>query len=195
MWRARCRSRWASHQTRLGEPAPRGRWANPYSLGEPVLIGRAIKRGWGEPSNEVGASQYSLGGRPASRPPRSSPGCPTYGSLTGKNRGGTLGFNHMHMQNRAKNQRVKMTCSKSCQAKNKLFHMSCKKTSVPHVMPCKKPHAKPCKKASCSTCCKNRAKTMQNAARTERQPAEPSQSPASLLYVLYVLYGSHKASH
>ena len=30
-------------------------------LGEPVLIGRAIKRGWGEPSNEVGASPYSLG--------------------------------------------------------------------------------------------------------------------------------------
>ena len=27
------------------------------------------------------------------------------------------------------------------------------------------------------------------------QPAEPSQSPGSLLYVLYVLYGSHKASH
>ena len=32
---------WASQ---LGEPV----------LGEPVLIGRAIKRGWGEPSNEVG---------------------------------------------------------------------------------------------------------------------------------------------
>ena len=27
------------------------------------------------------------------------------------------------------------------------------------------------------------------------QPAKPSQSPGSLLYVLYVLYGSHKASH
>ena len=27
------------------------------------------------------------------------------------------------------------------------------------------------------------------------QPAEPSQSPGSLLYVLYVLYGSHKAAH
>ena len=27
------------------------------------------------------------------------------------------------------------------------------------------------------------------------QAAEPSQSPGSLLYVLYVLYGSHKASH
>ena len=68
------------------------------------------------------------------------------------------------------------------------------------------------KKTSCSTChaktmqnraknklfhmsCNNHAKTMQNAARTECQPAEPSQSPGSLLYVLYVLYGSHKASH
>ena len=28
-------------------------------LGEPVLIGRAIKRGWGEPSNEVGASHQT----------------------------------------------------------------------------------------------------------------------------------------
>ena len=27
------------------------------------------------------------------------------------------------------------------------------------------------------------------------QAAEPSQSPGPLLYVLYVLYGSHKASH
>ena len=27
------------------------------------------------------------------------------------------------------------------------------------------------------------------------QAAEPSQSPGSLLYVLYVLYGSHKASY
>ena len=36
----------------LGEPV----------LGEPVLIGRAIKRGWGEPSNEVGrASTKPLG--------------------------------------------------------------------------------------------------------------------------------------
>ena len=50
MWRARYRSRWASHQTRLGEPVLRGRWASPYSLGEPVL---------GEPSNEVGASHQT----------------------------------------------------------------------------------------------------------------------------------------
>ena len=78
MWRARrwASPYWASHQTRLGEPSnevgrasthwaspywashQRG-WASQYSLGEPVLvgrtrIGRAIKRGWGEPSNEVG---------------------------------------------------------------------------------------------------------------------------------------------
>ena len=66
--------------------------------------------------------------------------------------------------------------------KSKLFHMSCKN------------RAKPCKKASCSTCCKNHAKTMQNAARTERQPAEPSQSPASLLCVLYVLYLTRQAT-
>ena len=72
----RARTHWASHRTRLGEPSNKvGRasthWASPYSLGkpstrlgEPVLIGqarigrtrigRAIKRGWGEPLNEVG---------------------------------------------------------------------------------------------------------------------------------------------
>ena len=37
-------------------------------------------------------------------------------------------------------------------------------------------------------------KTMQNAARTERQPAEPSLSPGSLLYVLYVLYLTRQAT-
>ena len=42
----------------IGRAIKRG-WASQYSLGEPVLIGqtrigRAIKRGWGEPSNEVG---------------------------------------------------------------------------------------------------------------------------------------------
>ena len=42
---------WASHQTRLGEPVLRGRWA---SLIGRTRVGRAIKRGWGEPSNEVG---------------------------------------------------------------------------------------------------------------------------------------------
>ena len=41
-------------ETRLGEPV----------LGEPVLIGRAIKRGWGEPSNEVGASHQTRLGEP-----------------------------------------------------------------------------------------------------------------------------------
>ena len=50
--------------------------------------------------------------------------------------------------------------------KNKLFHMSCE----------------------------NHAKTMQNAARTERQPAEPSLSPGFLLYVLYVLYLTRQAT-
>ena len=32
-------------------------------------------------------------------------------------------------------------------------------------------------------------------ARRGRHQAEPSQSPGPLLYVLYVLYGFHKASH
>ena len=44
-------------ETRLGEPV----------LGEPVLIGRAIKRGWGEPSNEVGASHQTRLGRAIKR--------------------------------------------------------------------------------------------------------------------------------
>ena len=75
--------------------------------------------------------------------------------------------------------------------------MSCKKQAVPHVM----------QKTSCSTChakkqavphvmqknklfhmsCKNHAKTMQNAARTERQPAEPSLSPVPC-YMCYMCY-------
>ena len=53
MWRARrwASPYWASHQ--------RGWASHQTSLGEPVLIGRtrigrAIKRGWGEPSNKVG---------------------------------------------------------------------------------------------------------------------------------------------
>ena len=49
-----------------------GRWASPYSLGESRL-GRAIKRGWGEPSNEVGrASTKGAVGRATqlSQPPR-----------------------------------------------------------------------------------------------------------------------------
>ena len=52
MWRARYRSRWASHQTRLGEPVAaqtRTHWAS-----HQAILGRAVKQGWGEPSNEVG---------------------------------------------------------------------------------------------------------------------------------------------
>ena len=78
----------------------------------------------------------------------------------------------------------KTSCS-TCHAKNKLFHVSCKKNKLFHMS---------CKKTSCSACCKHHAKTMQNAARTERQPAEPSLSPGSLLYVLYVLYLTRQAT-
>ena len=64
--------------------------------------------------------------------------CPTYVRQPDRKKqgGASMGLNHMHMQNRAKNQHVKMTCSKSCHAKNKLFHVSCKKTSCStcHVM-------------------------------------------------------------
>ena len=99
-------------------------------------------------------------------------------------------------------------CEKTC----KLFHVSCKKNcschaknvqAVPRVKKtscstCKN-RAKPCKKPTCqndmSLCsCKNHAKTMQNAARTERQPAEHPLSPGSLLYVLYVLYLTRQAT-
>ena len=99
-------------------------------------------------------------------------------------------------------------CEKTC----KLFHVSCKKAvrvmqknvqAVPRVKKtscstCKN-RAKPCKKPTCqndmSLCsCKNHAKTMQNAARTERQPAEHPLSPGSLLYVLYVLYLTRQAT-
>ena len=48
------RASWARHQTRLGEPVGRARtWAS-----HQTRLGQANKRGWGEPSNEVGASQY-----------------------------------------------------------------------------------------------------------------------------------------
>ena len=62
MWRAR---RWASPCS-LGEPSDevgrepvligraRTHWANPYWASHQTRLGRAIKRGWGEPSNEVG---------------------------------------------------------------------------------------------------------------------------------------------
>ena len=46
------RGRWASHQTRLGEPVLRGRWASPYSLGEPVLRGRWVSQ-LGEPVTQT----------------------------------------------------------------------------------------------------------------------------------------------
>ena len=64
-------------------------WASPYSLGEPsnevgashqTRLGRAIKRGWGEPSNEVGRASakgpYSLGelvGRASTKTPLGEP--------------------------------------------------------------------------------------------------------------------------
>ena len=47
---------------------PNHAWAS--QLGEPVLgepVGRAIKRGWGEPSNEVGASHQTRLGRAIKR--------------------------------------------------------------------------------------------------------------------------------
>ena len=132
-------------------------------------------------------------GSPASH--RSSPGpTPDTCSLTGKNRG--EGQFHgvephdmqtcktvqavprvMHKKTSCSTCCKKTSCS-TCHAKNKLFHMlqkPCKKQAVPHVA-------------------KNHAKTMQNAARTERQPAEPSLSPGSLLYVLYVLYLTRQAT-
>ena len=49
-------------ETRLGEPV----------LGEPVLIGRAIKRGWGEPSNEVGRAIKRGWGEPSNEVGRAS---------------------------------------------------------------------------------------------------------------------------
>ena len=85
----------------------------------------------------------------------------------------------------------KTSCS--CHAKKAVPRV--KKTSCST----RKNRAKPCKKPSCqndmSLCsCKNHAKTMQNAARTERQPAEHPLSPGSLLYVLYVLYLTRQAT-
>ena len=113
-----------------------GRWRGRASMpGRNVALGieagRAIKRGW--------ASQYSLG--------------------------------------------EPVLIGRAIMQKNKLFHMSCKN------------RAKPCKKQAVP----HVAKTMQKPCKMRRvqsaNPAEPSQSPASLLHVLYVLYGSHKASH
>ena len=138
---------------------------------------------------------------PPRLPPPSSPGCPTYGSRQEKNRGGTLGLNHMHMTCKTVRKTVqavprvmqKTSCS-TCHAKNKLFHVSCKK-AVPHVMQKKQavPHVMQ-KNKLFHMSCKNHAKTMQNAVRTERQPAEPALFPGSLLYVLYVLYLTRQAT-
>ena len=76
----RCRAGAAGRQEcgALGVGRARAHWASPHSLGEPVLIGRAIKRGWasqyslgepvlGEPSNEVGASHQTRLGRAIKR--------------------------------------------------------------------------------------------------------------------------------
>ena len=63
----RASTHWASS---FGEPVLRGRWASPYSLGEPVLgepneVGRASTKGpLGEPvliANPYWASQTRLG--------------------------------------------------------------------------------------------------------------------------------------
>ena len=254
----RTRTHWANPYS-LGEPVLIGQRANPYSLGEPVLIGRTrthwasqttftvahnacaclalcllgtstlgtftsvparhiykcllLKCLLGTPRcllstftqvparhvylsacsalcllGTVPARHVYLGAcsalcllgtvparhRPASRPPRSSPGCPTYGSLTGKKQGGHFGFGvepHAHVK----------PCEKpTCQ--NDMFKiMSCKKQAVPRVMQKHKLFHMSCKKTSCSTChamqktacktvqksklfhmsCKNHAKTMQ----------------------------------
>ena len=63
--------RWPGDRKKLRElccedsisPGPSALAREPV-LGEPVLIGRAIKRGWGEPSNEVGASHQTRLGEP-----------------------------------------------------------------------------------------------------------------------------------
>ena len=111
----------------------------------------------------------------------------------------------MSCKNRAKPCKLFVSCKKSCSCHAKkrascsTCHARCstceKKTSC---STCKN-RAKPCKKPTCqndmSLCsCKNHAKTMQNAARTERQPAEHPLSPGSLLYVLYVLYLTRQAT-
>ena len=108
----------------------------------------------------------------------------------------------------AKKRASRSTCHAKTQAvphaktvrKNKLF-VSCKKScSTCEKTSCStcKNRAKPCKKPTCqndmSLCSrKNHAKTMQNAAHTERQPAEHPLPLGSLLYVLYVLYLTRQA--
>ena len=51
-WRLRCRAG-AAGLCRAGMWRAR-RWASPYWASHQTRLGRAIKRGWGEPSNEVG---------------------------------------------------------------------------------------------------------------------------------------------
>ena len=63
-------------------------------LGEPVLIGRAIKRGWGEPSNEVGASHQTRLGRAIKRgwgEPSSEVGASPYSFSTKRSLGEPVG--------------------------------------------------------------------------------------------------------
>ena len=100
-----------------------------------------------------------------------------------------------------------VSCKKccSCHAKKRASCSTChaKTQAVPRVKKtscstCKN-RAKPCKKPTCqndmSLCsCKNHAKPCNMRLRTERQPAEPSLSPGSLLYVLYVLYLTRQAT-
>ena len=90
------------------------------------------------------------------------------------------------MQNRAKK---RASCS-TCHAKKKhvMRQTSCstcyaKKQAVPYVMQ---------KNKLFHMSCKNYAKTMQNAARTERQPAEPSLSPGC--YMCYMCYITRQAT-
>ena len=110
-------------------------------------------------------------------------------------------MSHMHMS--CKNRAKKRASCSTCHAKKAVRVMQKNVQAVPRVKKtscstCKN-RAKPCKKPTCqndmSLCsCKNHAKTMQNAARTERQPAEHPLPPGSLLYVLYVLYLTRQAT-
>ena len=126
-------------------------------------------------------------------------GCPTYGSLTRKKQGGTLGLNHMHMTCKTvrKNVQAVPRVMQKKQAvphvaKKKLFHMSCKKQAVPHA--CKN-HAKnklfhmlqkPCKKQAVPHA-KTNAKCGAYGAPTRRT----SLFPGSLLYVLCAIWVLH----
>ena len=136
--------------------------------------------------------------RPASQ--RSSPGCPTYGSLTGKKQGGHFAVEpHAHAK-----PCEKPTCQndmfKIMSCKNKLFHVSCKKTScstchakkqaVPHVMPCKKPHAKPCKKSKLfHMSCKNHEKCGAYGAPTRRTLTVPRVLAIRAICAIWVSHG------